>query len=419
MGNVCSIARGGSPRPIEEYLTTDSNGINWIKIGDTEKDGKYILKTKEKILPTGLYKSRYVKSGDFLLTNSMSFGRPYILKTDGCIHDGWLVIGETDKVFYQDFLYYMLSSTFMYKSMSGLAAGSTVKNLKSESVKSLLIPIPSINEQKRISSKLEECIKLLDIINISKQEIIKIKDNIKERILCLAIQGKLVKQDPHDEPASVLLGKIREERKAILGKKYIDSYIYKADDNCYYEKVGEKTINITRFIQYNIPQSWAWSRLGNVADIITGATPDKNNQLYYGGNFPFYKPNDLEQNRHVLISSEKLSQEGINIVRKIPANSIGVCCIGSIGKCGFFEKEGATNQQINTIIPYIDNVFMYYICSSNLFKNQLLEKASATTIAIVNKNKMSSIFVAIPPINEQRQIANLIEKIFILLKDEG
>ena len=86
LGNVCSIARGGSPRPIEEYLTTDSNGINWIKIGDTEKDGKYILKTKEKILPTGLYKSRYVKSGDFLLTNSMSFGRPYILKTDGFLN---------------------------------------------------------------------------------------------------------------------------------------------------------------------------------------------------------------------------------------------------------------------------------------------------------------------------------------------
>ena len=162
-----------------------------------------------------------------------------------------------------------------------------------------------------------------------------------------------------------------------------------------------------------------WSKLENVADIVTGATPDKNNKLYYGGNFPFYKPNDLEQNRHVLISSETLSEEGIATVRKIPANSIGVCCIGSIGKCGFFEKEGATNQQINTIIPYIDNIFMYYTCSSNFFKNQLLEKASSTTIAIVNKNKMSSIFIAIPPLNEQRRIVNLIEKVFLLLKDES
>ena len=88
LGNISTIARGGSPRPINEYLTNQENGINWIKIGDTEQGGKYIYSTKEKIIPDGVSKSRYVKSGDFLLTNSMSYGRPYILKTDGCIHDG-------------------------------------------------------------------------------------------------------------------------------------------------------------------------------------------------------------------------------------------------------------------------------------------------------------------------------------------
>lgn len=106
--------------------------------------------TKEKIYPEGKNKSRYVRSGDFLLTNSMSFGRPYILKTDGCIHDGWLVIGDIDSVFDQDYLYYALSSNFIYKSLSLLAAGSTVKNLKSDTVKRLLFPIPPKYEQKRI-----------------------------------------------------------------------------------------------------------------------------------------------------------------------------------------------------------------------------------------------------------------------------
>lgn len=117
LGNVSTIARGGSPRPIEDFLTDDKNGINWIKIGDTEKDGKYILHTKEKIKAAGLSKTRYVQSGDFLLTNSMSFGRPYILKTDGCIHDGWLVIGNIKTVFSQDYLYYALSSGFMYTTL--------------------------------------------------------------------------------------------------------------------------------------------------------------------------------------------------------------------------------------------------------------------------------------------------------------
>ena len=155
LGNISTIARGGSPRPIDDYLTTDENGINWIKIGDAEQGEKYIYRTKEKIKPDGLSKTRYVKSGDFLLTNSMSFGRPYILKTDGCIHDGWLVIGDIKNVFDQDFLYYALSSDFMYNSFAELAAGSTVKNLKSDTVRSVLFPVPPRQEQKRISQHLE------------------------------------------------------------------------------------------------------------------------------------------------------------------------------------------------------------------------------------------------------------------------
>ena len=156
LGNVASIARGGSPRPIKDYLTNAKDGINWIKIGDAEQGGKFIFSTAEKIIPEGLKKTRYVKKGDFLLTNSMSFGRPYILKTDGCIHDGWLVIGDIENVFSQDFLYYALSSEFMYKSFSELAAGSTVKNLQSDTVKSVLFPIPPFTEQIRIAEYIEE-----------------------------------------------------------------------------------------------------------------------------------------------------------------------------------------------------------------------------------------------------------------------
>lgn len=161
LGNICSVARGGSPRPIENYLTDDENGLNWIKIGDTEQSGKYIFSTKEKIRPDGLNKTRYVHCGDFLLTNSMSFGRPYILKTDGCIHDGWLVIGDVETVFNQDFLYYMLSSSAMYNALSILAAGSTVKNLKSDSVKSLIVPIPPLEEQKAIATQVETLLAII------------------------------------------------------------------------------------------------------------------------------------------------------------------------------------------------------------------------------------------------------------------
>ena len=162
LGDVLNIARGGSPRPIQDYLTNEKNGLNWIKIGDTEKGGKYIETVKEKIKPSGLSHTRAVKAGDFLLTNSMSFGRPYILKVDGCIHDGWLVLGNVEKSMIPDFLYFMLSSDFIYQSFAFAAAGSTVKNLKSETVQGTLFPLPPLAEQSRIVAKIEELFSTLD-----------------------------------------------------------------------------------------------------------------------------------------------------------------------------------------------------------------------------------------------------------------
>lgn len=142
LGNVCTIARGGSPRPIKDYLTTNIDGVNWIKIGDTEKNGKYILSKKEKIKPSGISKSRMVHKGDFLLTNSMSFGRPYILNIDGCIHDGWLVISQSSEVFFQDYLYWILSSAYAYFQFCGQVSGAVVKNLNSYKVANSVFPLP-------------------------------------------------------------------------------------------------------------------------------------------------------------------------------------------------------------------------------------------------------------------------------------
>ena len=167
-GDVCEIARGGSPRPIQDYITDDENGVNWIKIGDTEQGGKYITAANEKIKPEGVSRSRYVHSGDFLLTNSMSFGRPYILKIDGCIHDGWLVIGNVERIFTPDFLYHLLSTDWAYQSLSMVAYVSTVKNLKSDTVKAFIIPLPPLAEQRRIFIAIEAAFEQLNgmLINL-------------------------------------------------------------------------------------------------------------------------------------------------------------------------------------------------------------------------------------------------------------
>ncbi|WP_323884964.1 restriction endonuclease subunit S [Aeromonas caviae] len=154
LDELCVIERGGSPRPIDAFLTDDADGINWIKISDATASSKYIYKTEQKIKPEGIKSSRIVNEGDFILSNSMSFGRPYIMKTNGCIHDGWLVLRQP-KV-NPDYLYLVLSSDFVYQQFDRLASGSTVRNLNIGLVKSVEIPVPSELEQQRIVAILDE-----------------------------------------------------------------------------------------------------------------------------------------------------------------------------------------------------------------------------------------------------------------------
>ena len=153
--SIFEIARGGSPRPIADYITEDSDGLNWISIKDASNSTKYITKTKQKIRKEGLVKSRLVKSGDFLLTNSMSFGRPYIMKTTGCIHDGWLVLSSDKDKVDQDYFYYLLGSELLHNKFSKLAAGAVVKNLNINLVKGVKVPLPSLAEQQKIAAILD------------------------------------------------------------------------------------------------------------------------------------------------------------------------------------------------------------------------------------------------------------------------
>ena len=168
---------------------------------------------------------------------------------------------------------------------------------------------------------------------------------------------------------------------------------------------------------YEVPENWVWVRLGAIAEIVTGGTPSKKHPEYYGGNFPFYKPSDLDQGRLTYDASEYLSEEGKKVSRIIPKNSTAVCCIGSIGKCGYLMCEGTTNQQINSAIPKINSLCLYYyLCTENFVQN-LLSMASATTIAIVNKSKMESCAFPLPPLSEQQRIVECIEELFAKLDE--
>ena len=179
LSDICTVERGGSPRPIDDFITTESDGINWIKIGDTD-ESMYITKTAQKIKPEGMKKSRYVKPGDFLLSNSMSFGRPYILKIDGCIHDGWLVLRDENNMFDKEFLYYYLSAPITYEKFKSMAVGGVVNNLNSDMVRKIRVPLPSKQEQRDIADSLD---KITNLLFLRKQQLAKLDELVKARFV--------------------------------------------------------------------------------------------------------------------------------------------------------------------------------------------------------------------------------------------
>lgn len=156
IGDVISISRGTSPRPISAFITDRDDGVNWIKIGDVSENSLYITKTEEKITPEGAKKSRMVHKGDFILSNSMSFGRPYILGINGCVHDGWLIMSDFKETFNELYLYHAIRSDDVQYQFSGKVNGATVKNLNSDLVKNTFIKVPSMELQNQFAAFVEQ-----------------------------------------------------------------------------------------------------------------------------------------------------------------------------------------------------------------------------------------------------------------------
>ena len=189
LGDIMQIVRGASPRPIKNYITSDINGVNWIKIGDVAPGAKYVTRCNEKITKEGAEKSRYLHTGDFILSNSMSFGRPYILKIDGCIHDGWIAMSDYKKSVSSGYLYEILNSNSVqdYWKMKANNGGA-MTNLNSDIVRDTKIPIPSLEEQNRIVGILDTFTASID--NLKEQIALRRKQYEHYRDQLLDLEGK-------------------------------------------------------------------------------------------------------------------------------------------------------------------------------------------------------------------------------------
>ena len=385
IGDIADVARGGSPRPIDSYLTDDSSGVNWIKIGDAEQGGKYINSTRQRIKIEGVSRSRFVHSGDFLLTNSMSFGRPYILNVDGCIHDGWLVISPINNALYKDFFYYLLSSDYAYQQFSEQASGAVVSNLNKDKVADALIPLPSLSEQKRIVDAVEKWLSILDLIDDGQSKLYELADDAKEKVLNLAIHGKLVPQDPSDEPAIELLKRINPD--------------FKASDNLHYE--GE------------LPNGWCFSTIGDLFRHNTGKALNGKDQVG-------------EELRYITTSNLYWDRFDLNEVRTMPfteaekekcratKGDLLVCEGGDVGRAAIWphDFDVMIQNHIHRLRPREDISVRFYYYIFLLYKQMGLIGGKGIAILGLSSRELDKMVVPVPPVPEQHRIVTVIENLF-------
>ena len=405
--DIFEIARGGSPRPIKQFLTESDDGINWIKIGDTDIGGKYILCTKEKIIPEGLSKTKLVEPGDLLLTNSMSYGRPYILKTRGAIHDGWLVLSPYLKQTDKEFFYYVISSTYVHNEFARTVSGAVVKNLNKDKVKKIIVPLPPLAEQHRIVAKIEELHPDIDAYDKAQTKLQAIEqrfpDDMKKSLLQYAIEGKLVPQRKEEGTAKDLLAKIRAEKARLVKEKKI--------------KKSKPLPAITDDEKpFDIPDSWEWVRLGELGEWCSGATPSRQHPEYFGGKIPWLKTGDLNDG-YIKEVPEYITDDGFkNSSTKInPIGSVLIAMYGAtIGKLGILKIPATTNQACCAceLVHEMYNKYLFYFLFAN--RKYFIKKGAGGAQPNISKAKITNTVMPLPPLAEQYRIVAKLEELLPL-----
>jgi len=451
-GEIAVIERGGSPRPIKSFLTDDPDGLNWIKIGDTDKGGKYITSTSEKIRREGLTKTRMVYPGDFLLTNSMSFGRPYITQIKGCIHDGWLRISPP-KSLDKDYLYTLLSSPFVRKLFVAAAAGAVVMNLNAEKVRELPIPLPPLAEQHRIVAQVDELMALCDRLEAEQTDagaaharlvdtllgtLTQITDAadlatnwqrlaehfdtlftteasldaLKQTILQLAVMGKLVPQDPKDEPASELLRRIATERTRL-----------EAEGTC---KKFKSVPPVSDDEQpFPLPNGWMWERIGNYVLQTDYGLSEITFEATEG--VPILKMGDIQMGEVLLGNQKKVpaTTEGLPFLL-LESNDLLYNRTNSaelVGKTGIFRGQPLQYSFASYLIrircakELVSANFLNLAMNTPLFRETEISPHLKQQCgqANVNGTILRNMKVPVPPAAEQHRIVAKVDEMMALV----
>ncbi len=340
--------------PVGAATTYDNSYMPLIG-GAADMGSLYPKATRYTKIPT-----KISCKGDLILCIRATLGRPIFSDGEYCLGRGVAGIrpyhGKSE--FFR--LFFLNFERYLYEN----ATGTTFAQVSGSILQNMPIPLPPLAEQQRIVDRIESIFAKLDEAKEKAQAVVDSFELRKSAILHKAFTGELTAQ-------------WRQEHDIGL-------------------------------------ESWKALNIGDIGDVITGSTPSTKRPEYYNGNVPFIKPTELNQGRNVSLSVETLTEEGKAVSRPVRAGTTCVCCIGAtISKCGFLLVESVTNQQINSIVPceFMDDVFVYYYCCSNEFKESLIKNSSATTLPIINKKKMLDLRAVVPLKEEQTVIAQLLDSL--------
>ena len=324
-----------------------------------------------------------------------------------------------------EYVYYFI---YLLKESNNLASvGTAMPGLSANRLKGLLLPFPSLTEQMRIVLKLEGLLSQIDKYSKVQNQLDElnttIRESLKKSILQEAIQGKLVPQLAEEGTAQELLEQIKTEKQKLVKEGKLkksalnDSVIFRGGDNRYYEKIGKKCVDITEEIPFEIPNNWAWARMGGIGDWGAGSTPQRTNQNYYGGNILWLKTGELN-NGIVYDTEEKITQKAFQDC-SLRMNKIGDVLIAmygaTIGKLAIVGKELTTNQACCGCTPYIVfNWYLFYFLMAS--RDTFIKKGEGGAQPNISRVKLVEHLIPLPPLREQKRIVQKIEQLMQLLK---
>ena len=378
-------------------------------------------------IPEALHHELYTrispKVGDILLAKNGTTGVAAIVDREEVfdIYVSLALIRIVENTVDPIYVLRAIESSFIQDCFKSSLKGIGVPNLHLEHIRKTLLPIPPHSEQNRIISKADMLLALVEQILIAENKLHHLVSASKSKILDLAIRGQLVPQDPDDEPASVLLERIRAEKEKLIKQGKIrrdkkESVIFRGEDNSYYEKIGAEVRCIDSELPFDLPDSWAFARLKHIGEIVGGGTPKTNIAEYWDGNIPWLTPADFSGYEKMYISAgaRTITELGLksSSAQMLPKNSVLYSSRAPIGYIAIAATPVATNQGFKSVVPYNLAMSPYLFYCLKTRTDDIIQRATGTTFKEISGSEMAETIIPLPPIHEQQRIFKKATQLF-------